>query len=103
MVYGPFAFAAGILLANGSKLAWIGVVPLVWFIGMTLSHIVLGKCVLNWLASKLKSTKGRADVKSVPYRQGYAPGYRRPLRSLHAKPSKADKSEISDSGIFELN
>lgn len=101
MVYGPFAFAAGILLANGSKLAWIGVIPLVWFIGMTLSHIVLGKCVLNWLASKLKSTKGRAEVKSVPYRQGYAPGYRRP--KFGAKPSKADKSEIDDSGIFELN
>lgn len=93
---------AGILLANGSKLAWIGIVPLVWFVGMVLSHVVLGKCVLNWLASKLKSAKGKAAVKAVPYQQGWSTGYRKPSR-LYAKPSTADKSEISDSGIFELN
>jgi hypothetical protein len=57
----------GILLASGSRWAWIGVAPSLWFIGMVLSHIVFKRCVLNEIVIRMGKFKREAVRKVSDY------------------------------------
>jgi hypothetical protein len=76
LVYGPFAFTFGVLLASQSKskFIWLGIVPTVWFVGMIFSHIVFKRCVLNELVRRMSKFKVRA-VRRLS-------DYKRPIRRL---------------------
>ena len=69
LVYGPCAFTVGICLAAGSRWAWLGVVPLCWFIGMLMSHLVFNRCVLNELVRRLSHFKTASKQKAFVYKR----------------------------------
>jgi len=91
VLYGPFAFTAGVLLVTKDHLAWIAFFPAVWFVGMLLSHLVFGRCVLNELTRRLASFKKAKQPKAAQYAKGgRSYGLRR------RPPRKGDLLEISD-------
>lgn len=68
-----------------------------WFVGMFVSHVVLGKCVLNWVAQQLKSKKTTWESKSRIYTIGYA---QRPSSyQRRPKTSGANLIEVQDNDI----
>lgn len=62
-MYGPLALISGLLLAKGY---WhLAIVPTSWFIGIVISQIVYGRCVLLEKISALKKTlpkKNKAEI-----------------------------------------
>lgn len=90
LVYGPFAFTAGVMLTSGHSKWWL-LVPGCWFTGMLLSHLVFDRCVLNEIVIRLrrfnKVSKPKADIYT---RRGTTMGWGR------ARSRTAIKEEIFD-------
>jgi hypothetical protein len=70
LIYGPLSFTAGVMLTLGHSWWW-GVLPAMWFVGVSLSHIVFGRCVLNVVVTKMrKFNKGSAAKAHTYMRRG---------------------------------
>lgn len=90
LIYGPASFFSGVMLATGHSWWW-GLPPATWFVGMGLSHVIFGRCVLNVVVSKMRKFRKGAELKAYAYMKGNVGWAKMP----RCKP-KAIKESIND-------
>jgi hypothetical protein len=73
------------MVSQGHSFLWL-LLPGAWFVGMVLSHLVFGRCVLNVIVSRMRQFKKDSSHKAELYNrrasQVYDPFKRRKTKAV---------------------